>query len=173
MNEDRLLLRTVDLSSLAVKNAARKPENVQAQHHCGAQAEKGAKQPPIRYKRGDHQRVHGQPSRAGHKGRDQNRGNAVALVLDGARRHDGRHGAGVRGKQRNETLALQAEARHGAVRDQRGPGQIAGILQDSDKQKQNQDLRQKHDHAADAVKNSVDHQRVQGRVGNQGTDPCS
>ena len=70
-------------------------------------------------------------------------------------------------------LPCRPEAGHGAIHNQGGARQISGVFQDSDKQEQNQDLRQKHQDASDAVKDSVDHQRAQGRVGNQGAHPGS
>jgi hypothetical protein len=54
--------------------------------------------------------------------------------------------AGVTGEQRNEGFAIQTRGAHHAVGDQRGAREVTGIFQNSDKQKQQQDLRQKDQH---------------------------
>ena len=43
-------------------------------------------------------------------------------------------------------LPCKPDARHGAVGDQRGARQVAGILQDADEEEQQQHLRQENDH---------------------------
>ena len=58
-------------------------------------------------------------------------------------------------------LPCSPNLRHGAVRDQRGARQIAGIFQDSDEQEQQQDLRQEHDHRTHAAPDPVDQQRAE------------
>ncbi len=108
----------------------------------------------------DQQHVDGQPRRAGHERGDQNGRQAVALVLDGARGHDGRNGAGVGGEQRNEGLAVQSDGAHDAVGDQRGAGQVARVFQNADEEKEQQDLGQKDEHRGDALPDAVEQQRL-------------
>ncbi len=144
-------------------NGSDKPKNIQPQHRSRASSQEEAHQRPVRNERRDDQQVNRKPRRAGHERRDQNGGDAVALVLDGARRHDGRNRAGVGGKQRDEALALQADAGHGAVRDHRRARQIARIFQNADEQEQQQDLRQEHNHRSHAGPNALLHQRAQRR----------
>ena len=62
-------------------------------------------------------------------------------------------------------FALQSDARHGAVGDQRRARQIAGVFQDADEQEQQQDLRQEYHHRSDAAPDPVDQQRTQRRSG--------
>ena len=45
---------------------------------------------------------------------------------------------------------MQAGAAHDAVHQERGARHVAEVFEQQDEQKQNQDLRQEHDHAADA-----------------------
>ena len=66
---------------------------VEAEHHEALQAEE-APDLPVGNERRDDQRINRDARRAGHQRRDQNRGDAVALVVDDARRHDSGNGAG-------------------------------------------------------------------------------
>ena len=58
-------------------------------------------------------------------------------------------------------LPCSPTLRHGAVGDQGGARQVAGVFQDADEQEQQQHLRQEDDHRADAVPDAVDQQRAQ------------
>ena len=117
--------------------------------------------------RRDDQRVDGQPRRAGHERRDQDGGESLALVLDGARGHDGRHSAGVGGEQRDEGFAVESDGAHDAVGDQRGAGQVAGVFQHADEEEEQQDLRQEDQHGLHAVPQAVAQQQAQPVVGQQ------
>ena len=87
-------------------------------------------------KRRDEQQVNGQARGAGHEGRDQDGSQAVALVFNGARGHDGRHGAGISGDEGDKRFALQAELGHGAVGYEGRAREIAGIFENSYEQEQ-------------------------------------
>ena len=117
--------------------------------------------------RRDDERVDGQARGAGHEGRDEDGGEALALVLDGARGHDGGHGAGVGGEQRDESLAVEADGAHHAVRDERGAGEIAGVFQDANEEEEQQDLRQEDEDGLHAVPQAVAQQQAQPVIGKQ------
>ena len=127
----------------------------------------------IRNKRRDQQGVHRQPRRTGHEWRDEDRRDAIAFVLNGARRHDRRYRATVGREQRDEALALQSDARHGAVRDQRGARQVAGVFQDADEQEQEQHLRQEYEHAPNPPPDALNDQRLQQTIGQRSCHPVA
>ena len=117
---------------------------------------------PVRHERRDDQRVDRQPRRAGHERRDQNRRHALALVLDGARRHDRRHRAGIRRQQRNERLAVEPDGAHHAVGDERGAREVARVLEHADEEEEQKDLRKEDQHRLHAVPEAIAHQaRIQ------------
>ena len=58
-------------------------------------------------------------------------------------------------------LPCRPNLRHGAVGDQRGARQVAGVFQDPDEQEQQQDLRQEDHDRADAAPDAVDQQRLE------------
>jgi hypothetical protein len=103
-------------------HCADESSQVEAEHDDGAQAKKSVEERDVGNEGGDQQHVHREARGAGHERRDQNGGEAVALVLDGARGHDGGNGAGIGGEQGNEGLAVQSNGAHDAVGDQRGAG---------------------------------------------------
>ena len=96
------LFRTLDFSRRAVTTAARKPSRYKPSSAATCSGDHRAQQVAVRNEGRDQQRIDRQARRAGHEGRDQDGGDAVALVLDGARRQNGRHGAAVCRKQRDE-----------------------------------------------------------------------
>ncbi len=127
--------------------------------------------PPRKSAVGDERRddegVDGQARGAGHEGRDEDGGDALALVLDGARGHDGGHGAGVGGEQRDEGLAVEADGAHDAVGDERGAGEVAGVFEHADEEEEQQDLREEDEDGLDAVPEAVAQQQAQPVVGQQ------
>ena len=118
----------------------------------------------------DQQRVHRQPRRAGHQRRDQDRHQPVARVGDGARGHDAGDGAGEARQQRDEGAAGQPDAAHQAVEQEGRARQVARLLEHQDEEEQDQDLRQEHEHAADAGDDAVDQQAAQRALGQHGAD---
>jgi hypothetical protein len=119
---------------------------------------------------GDEQHVDGQARRAGHEGRDEDGGEAVALVLDGARGHDGGNGAGVGGEQRDEGFAVEADGAHDAVGDERGAGQVAGVFEDPMKRKSSRIWGRKDEHGRDAFPMRRRAERLQPAGGQQRAD---
>ena len=162
-----LLRSTVEFSSFAVATAIRNPSTYRPSMATARVPSNGPSSGRFGQERGDHHGVHRQPGRAGHERRNQDGGNAVALALDGARRHDGRHCAGVGREQRDKALAVQAHARHGLVGDDRCARQIAGVFQDADHQEQQQNLRQEDQHRAGSLPHAIDEQRTQVAVRQQ------
>ncbi|GCC46759.1 hypothetical protein chiPu_0030690, partial [Chiloscyllium punctatum] len=127
---------------------------IEAEHHEPLQID----EPPERGRRNegrDDQRVDRNSRRTGHQRRDQDRGQAVAAVVDHPRRHDAGNGAGEARQQRNEGPAMQPGAAHDAVHQERGARHIAEIFQQQDEQEDDDDLRQEHDDAADARDQAV------------------
>ncbi len=117
---------------------------------------------------GNEQHVHGQARGAGHEGRDEDGGEAVALVLDGARGHDGGNRAGIGGEQGDEGLAVESDGAHDAVGDERGAGQVAGVLEDSDEEKQQKNLGEENEDGGDALPRAVEEQGLEPSGGKQG-----
>ena len=121
----------------------------------------------IRNERRDDQRVDRQARRAGHERRDENGGDSLALVLDGARGHDRRHSAGVGGEQRDERLAVEADGAHDAVGDERGAGEVARVLEHADEEEEQKNLRQEDEHGLHAVPQAVAQKRAEPVVRKQ------
>ena len=119
---------------------------------------------------GDEQHVDRQARGAGHEGRDKNGGEAVALVLDGARGHDGWNGAGIGGEQRDEGFAVEADGAHDAIGDEGGAGEVAGVFKDADKEEEQQDLRQKDEHGGDALPRAVEDEGLNPAGGKKWAD---
>src|ERR1039458_8984387 len=147
-----------------------KAGHIEAEHDDGAQAEKAVQVDDVGDEGGDHQHVNRQARGAGHERRDQNGRHPVTLVLDGARGHDGRHGAGVGREQRDKGLAVEPGGAHDAVGDQGGAGQVAGVFKNADEEKEEQDLGQKDEHGGDALPGAVEDERLQPAGGQQGAD---
>ena len=88
-----------------------KSGEIQPEHHDVLQTEKSVQECFVRNERRNQQHVDRQTRRAGHEGRHENRREAVALVLDGARRHDGRNCAGICREQGDERLPFSPVVR--------------------------------------------------------------
>ena len=64
-------------------------------------------------------------------------------------------------KQRHERLARQPDAVHQAIHDERRAGHVAGVFQQRQHEEQQADLRQEHQHAADAADQPVGDEAVE------------
>ena len=133
-----------------------KSEDVEAEQRGGAGAQKGADERRLREERRDDQGVDGESRRAGHERGDEDRRDPVALVLDRARRQDGRYRAGVGGKEGNERLPLEADLRHRPVGDQGRAREVARVLQDADEEEEEEDLREEDHDRTDARPDALD-----------------
>ncbi len=167
MNATSRLRSTELFKALAVDHGHGKAKHIQTQHGDRAGSHHRSQHRTVGDERRNHHGVNRQPRRTGHERCDQNGGDAVALVLDRARRHDGRNGASVGGKQRDERLSVQADLCHHLVGDHRGSRQVAGIFQNADDEEEKQNLRQKDQHRSGALPDSVDHQRIDQAGGEQ------
>ena len=143
---------------------------IEAEHDESAQADDAVQVVGVGNEGGDEQQIDRQARGAGHEGRDKNGGEPVALVLDGARGHDGGNGAGVSGEQRDEGLAIQTDRPHDAVGDQSGAGQVAGVFENADEEKEQKDLGQENEHRRNALPHAVEQKRLQPTRGNQRAD---
>ena len=126
---------------------AERAESIHQHHEADFCTERD---PVLRHERGDHQQIHGQPRGTAHEWRHENRDEPVLWILDGARGHDARNGTGIGAEEGDEAFAVETDAAHQAVHDERGPRHVTGAFEQPDEEKQNQDLRQKFNHAADA-----------------------
>ena len=99
---------------------------------------------------GDDHRIDRQPRRAGHQRRDQDRGQPVLGIVDGARRHDPGIAQAKLDSSGMKVRPDRPTPRHQPVHQEGGAGHVAGRFQHQDEEEQDQDLRQEHDHRADA-----------------------
>ena len=118
----------------------------------------------------DQQRVDRQPGAAAHERGDEDRGQAVLAVLDGARGHDAGDGAGEAAKQRDEALAVQADLGQQAVHQEGGPGEVAAVFEDREEEEEHRDLRDEDDDRADAFEDAVGEQRLERAFGHAAGD---
>ncbi|MPN16869.1 hypothetical protein SDC9_164216 [bioreactor metagenome] len=107
---------------------------------------------------GGDQGVYRQPGGAGHEGDEHDGQPPVFLVFHGARTHNCGHRAAKAHQHGDEGLARQAEAAQQPVHDKGGAGHIARILQQREEEKQEGNLRQKAQNAADPAHNAVQNQ---------------
>ena len=111
--------------------------------------------------RGDEQGINRQPRRTTHQRRDQDGYQPVLRGFNRACRHDARNRAGKRAEHRYETLPVQANLAHQAVHQERRARHVAGVLQKTDEQKQQQDLRQENNHRAHTGNHAIHQQTVE------------
>ena len=107
---------------------------------------------------GGHQGVDRQPGAAGDHRQREHRDQAVPAALDRARGHDGRDRAGEAREHRHEGLAVEADAAHQPVDDERDARQVAEVLEDRDEEEQHRDLRHEDDDVPHSGDHAVDHQ---------------
>ena len=99
--------------------------------------------------------IYRQTGAARHERRNEHRENSVFSAFDGAGRHDRRHIASETHQQRNKRLAVQADLVHEFVHNERYAGHITGVFHQGDEKEEDQNIRQKHNHAADAADDAV------------------
>ena len=102
-----------------------------------------------------------------HQRRDEDRGQPISAIFDHPRRHDRRHRAGKRRKERDKRLAAEPDAGHEPIHQERGSGHVSAVFEQGDKEKQHHDLRQKYQHAAHATDHAVDDERAPSPLGQQ------
>ncbi len=101
------------------------------------------------------QKIDGQSGGAAHERCDHYRDEAFAAISDGTRTHDGRHGTGERGQERDESSAAEPKWSHETIDHEGGAGHVAAIFKDTDEQEEYEDLREEHQHTADPAKQTV------------------
>ena len=119
----------------------------------------------------DDQCIDGQTGRAGEHRRNGNGDQPLARILDGAGGHDGRHGAGKAGEQRDEGPSREAGARQQVVEQKGRSRQVARVFEQQDEGKENGDLRQEHQHTAGTGNHAVDQQVRQQPLWQRGPHP--
>ena len=92
----------------------------------------------------------------GHEGRYQDRQEAVLFAFEGAGGHDSRHIAAEPHQHRYEGFSMQPYEVHDFIHEKGATGHVAGVFEQGDTEKKNQDVRQKHDDTAHAGQNAVD-----------------
>ena len=140
---------------------------IKAEHGERLQAEESVQESATRHEGGDEQHVDGQAGGAGHEGRDQDGGDAVAAVLNGARGHDGGDGAGIGREQGDEGLAVEADGAHDAVGDEGGAGEVAGVFEDSDEEEEQENLGEENENRGDAFPDAVEDEGLEPADGQQ------
>ena len=98
-----------------------------------------------------------------HKRREQYRHLPVTVGRQRARGHDGGHGAAEADQHRHDAAARQADLAQQLVHHKGHARHIAAVLQHGQEEEQHHDDRQEAQHAADARKYAVDHQRMHHR----------
>ena len=124
---------------------------VDAKHH---------KRPIAGEKQTDEHDVNRQPRTARDERNGEDRENPFLLVGNRSRRHDRRHGAAETGDDRHDRLAVEPETGQELVHDDRDAGHVASAFEYGKQEEQNHDLRQEHQHPADAGEHAVDDQTL-------------
>jgi hypothetical protein len=71
-----------------------------------------------------------------------------------------------------KAFPFKSHAAHGAVRNERRARQVAGIFQQSDKQEQQKDLGQEHQHGTHALPEAIQKKRPERPSGIKGAACC-
>ena len=145
------------------KQRADDPGDVQAEHDEALHADAGA-DASRGDERGDDQCVDGQARGTGHQRRDENGGQPILGIVDGAGRHDSGDRAGEAGQQGDEGAAAEAGVAHQPIHDERRADHVAGRFEHQDEQEQDQYLGQEDDHRADPGEQAVDDQGAEQAV---------
>ncbi len=108
------------LEEQAGENGDDDPHHVEGEHdEARARGEEGSRE----------EGVDRQPRAAGHMRRHENRHEAVAFGVEGARPHDSRHRAPEADHHRHETLSGKSHPSHEAVHDEGGARHVTGVLE--------------------------------------------
>ena len=118
----------------------------------------------LREKRLGKKGVNRQLRRAAHERRQEDRHLAVALGGQRTARHNARHRAAEADQHRHDAAAREADLAQQLIHHKRDARHVAAVLEHREKEKQCDDDRQKAQNAADAVENTIDHERMQHRV---------
>ncbi len=102
--------------------------------------------------------VDGHAGATGHEWRNDDRQAPVPLRFQCTRRHHGRHGAAKPHQHRDETAAGQPDFLEKFICDESSPRHVAGVFKQRKKEKQQGDLGQECQYAADTCQNTTDKQ---------------
>ena len=114
----------------------------------------------LREERRDQQRVDGQTGSAAHQRQNHDRDRAVPFGFDGTGRHHRGDRTAEAQHQRHKGAPLQAELAHHAIHHKGRAGHVAGILQNGNGKEEQQNVRQEHDHAANAADDTIHNKTV-------------
>ena len=107
-----------------------------------------------------HQHINRHARAATHKRHGKNRRQARFRIFNRARAHDSGNPARVAGKHRHEAFSVQAAPTEKFIHQKRRPRHVAGRFEQAEEEKQNQDLRQENQHAADTRDDAVHNKRL-------------
>ncbi|OPY13819.1 MAG: hypothetical protein A4E69_01465 [Syntrophus sp. PtaB.Bin138] len=128
--------------------------------------------PCLREKSRNDERIDRQPGAATHERNHHHRRQPVPPVFQGSGCHDRRYGAAETDEHRDETLAVQPDFVHQTIHDEGRPGHVARIFQDRDGQKEQQNVRQKHDDPAHAADDAIHQKGLQQAFRSFRPPPC-
>ena len=110
--------------------------------------------------------------RAAHE-RDEHDGHAsITLRGQRPRRHDSRYAAAKADKERHNAASGEAQLSEQPIHDEGDTGHIAPVFQKRQEEKQDGDHRHEGNNTADALKNSIHHQRADGGIHRLSREPC-
>ena len=115
----------------------------------------------------DKQNVNRQSRRTAHERRHENRRETSLGIAERAGGHHARNRAGVAREKRHEAASIEPAPAEKFIHKECGAGHVAGVLQQRDEEKENQNLRKKNQNAADSGNDAVAHQALQRRVGGE------
>ena len=104
----------------------------------------------------------------GHERRDEDGEDPVLFTLQGPGRHHRRHVAPEAHEHGDEGFAVEADQVHDLVHEKSGPGHVAGVFENSDEEKKEQDVGEENDHGPHAGDNPVQQKVPREPLGKNG-----
>ena len=136
----------------------------QADEVHGEQSEAGDARTVGRLDKGaDHEHINRQARGTTHERRNKDRGQAGPRILDGAGGEHAGNGASVTRKHGHEAFAVQPAPSEHFVHKERAARHVARVFEERDEKEEDENLRKKDDHAADAADDAVDDEALQDR----------
>ena len=115
----------------------------------------------FREERRDQQSIDRQTGSAAHQRQHHDRNRAVPFGFDGTGRHHSGNRTAEAQHQRHKGASLQPEFAHNPIHHKGSTGHVAGIFQNGNGKKEQQDVRQEHDHAANTADDTIHDQAVE------------
>ena len=115
--------------------------------------------------------IDGEAGVAAHEGGDEHHLEAVAPAFERAGRHDGRHRAAKAQEHGDERLARQPELAHDALHDVSNARHVAAVLEEGERQKEDEDVGQEGEDGPDAADDAVNEEGDEDGVRADGGEP--